>query len=190
MSETYDIIEKLKIIKEKLENEAHNIINYIVNLSKNTKGNDDFNSEILIKKNAIECNKFYKKNDKEAGLYIFVVNNAFSINKKTFNSVDYGAKIKKNEKAVNDNIDLKEGDIFYLGSSQNIYDRLNEHLFGESSTYSLKLDAQDRKDCKKHLTIYPFILSDNYNEYMDIILPQIEAWLHKELKPIVGSART
>lgn len=65
-----------------------------------------------------------------------------------------------------------------------------KHFSGKGSTYSLKLGSQYREDCKKYLTIYPFLLSDNYNEYMDIILSQIEAWLHKELNPIVGSART
>lgn len=145
---------------------------------------------MLIKKDAIECDKFCKKNDKEAGLYIFVVNNACSIDKQIFNNVKYGAKIKKNEKAANGKIDLKEGDVFYLGSSKNIYNRLEEHFSDDGSTYSLKLGSQDRKDCKKHLTIYPFILVNDYNEYMDIILPQIEACLHKELKPKVGSART
>ena len=95
MSETCDIIEELKKIKERLENEAQNIINYFKFSSVNNKGDEGFNSEMLIKKDAIECDKFCKKDDKEAGLYIFVVNNDCNIDKQIFNSVEYGAKIKK-----------------------------------------------------------------------------------------------
>lgn len=145
---------------------------------------------MIIKKNSIQCADFRKVEANDAGLYIFIVNNAYTIDEQNFNNVKYGAKIKKNEKAANGKIDLKEGDVFYLGSSKNIYNRLEEHFSDDGSTYSLKLGSQDRKDCKKHLTIYPFILVNDYNEYMDIILPQIEACLHKELKPKVGSART
>lgn len=135
------------------------------------------------------------KTDKnKAGIYLFVANNDFQLDVKCFNKCTYGAKVNKRNCGLkgDENLEVKKGDVFYLGKSYEIYDRLGEHLTGncDSSTYSLKLEAENRKCFKDKLDVHLFILKEDYTDYKTIILPLIEERLHKELKPKVGSART
>ena len=59
----------------------------------------------------------------------------------------------------------------------------------EVSPYSLKYNHENRKNVLKNTVLYIFELKENFKEYKEIILPRIEANLHSDCKPMIGSGR-
>lgn len=185
------IFKKMKRKSDEIFSWINNAVKAIYNNELDNLKNDIFEYEtysLLTNGNTI------KTDNNKAGIYLFVANNDFQLDVKCFNKCTYGAKVNKRNCGLkgDENLEVKKGDVFYLGKSYEIYNRLVKHLTDncDSSTYSLKLEAENRKYYKDKLDVHLFILKEDYTDYKAIILPSIEERLHKELKPKVGSART
>lgn len=126
------------------------------------------------------------------GLYIFTVNNSIEVNIKDFNDVNKATQLK--HKTGVSTIHFEKGDTLYVGKSEDdLQNRINQHigLREDSCTYSLKLSSEKRKFLfKNNLSVSYFTIKAEYQKHKKILLPVIERYLHKELSPLVGSAKT
>lgn len=111
---------------------------------------------------------------------------------KEFNDVNKATKLK-HEKSEYFRT-LSAGDTLYIGKSEDdLEKRINQHinLEEDSSTYSLKLSSANRKQLlSSKLRVVCFIMKPKYKNHIKILLPVVERYLHKELTPLVGSAKT
>lgn len=126
------------------------------------------------------------------GIYIFILKNNITLNKKHNTTKGEGENEHKIAKIKNNAIDGTHeiGTCFYLGKSHNLSKRLSEHIISASrSTYALKLFLSSRKELKEHLTLYYFPLKQKYLDYKEGILPIVEKQLHQLLTPLAGSSR-
>lgn len=107
--------------------------------------------------------------DNQPGVYMFVVNQNFSLNLITFSSevtgifmqetMLYGKEVSVppyNGSWVDGRWELKKDCIFYLGSTLELPKRIYEHLTSSqiNNTNSLKLGFPSREIVKKHLKLY------------------------------------
>jgi len=130
------------------------------------------------------------------GIYVFMTSDAITLtsnmnpkksykNKKGEKKEEKYAKIKKGEFKKHD-----AGICLYLGKSEDLNDRIIKHtISAHGSTSSLKLYFKQRKMLKSKLTLYWFPLKNELEEHSALILSEIERILHKQLNPIIGSAR-
>lgn len=164
-----DILKKL--IKT-LDMEVKKITTYISNKEKKS-----YNSSIF---------EIKKVDSSNCGIYFFIMKeDVFVSNIDNFNSVSYSSKLKKKE---SNKITLKKDDVLYLGKSENIQKRIKEHEedVEDNSTYSLKLNSENRKFIKEKYKKVYFELNNDYKKFSYIILPYIESKLHNNLKPCIG----
>ena len=128
---------------------------------------------------------------KIGGLYVFTVTNTVYVDIKDFNDVNKSTKLR-HKKGLSTTC-FKKGDTLYVGKSEDdLKDRITQHisLCEDSSTYSLKLSSEKRKFLLENgLMVSCFTIKTEYEKYKKIILPVIERYLHKELSPLVGSAK-
>lgn len=73
---------------------------------------------------------------------------------------------------------------FYIGKSEKIGYRLNEHIVGPKNITTSALKLKDRKSVEK-LDFRVSIIKLDFINY-DIIAPKVESWLREELNPIIG----
>lgn len=130
---------------------------------------------------------------KLGGLYIFIMKKSVvDVDIEDFNDVKKATKLK-HKKGVS-TISFEEGDTLYVGKSEDdLRDRINQHinLCEDSTTYSLKLSSDKRKFLLENkLMVSCFTLKAEHEKHKKILLPIIERYLHKELSPLVGSAKT
>ena len=115
-------------------------------------------------------------------IYIFYSKEGIENIDPSFNDIAYGSKAKQKKDTSKNFV--------YLGKSYTVEERINEHLSGdEVSPYSLKYNHENRKNVLKNTVLYIFELKENFKEYKEIILPRIEANLHSDCKPMIGSGR-
>jgi hypothetical protein len=148
---------------------------------------EEYKGKIFKEPEVHKCSNLqqFSEGVQKEGVYIFRVLNTRAIDPDVFNNVDYSSKLR-NRKTTS--IDAKK--TFYLGKSQNLYKRLNEHLFNSSkTTYSLKMNDGNRSGFTKDLEVMIFELQSDYQNHDLIILGSIETILHKDEVPYVGSAR-
>jgi len=121
------------------------------------------------------------------GVYIFKLTENVQIG--TFNDTNYASQIK--EEFVLSKQDFDKNEILYLGKSENdIATRINQHIKNNTEkTYSLRLNDNDRKHLYGKLKVYIFVLKKEYKKYNKVIVAGVEGYLHKSLKPVVGSKR-
>lgn len=177
------------LIKD-LETEARNIKNHI------------HSNLICVLKyfNYVGCNDIsdfvepYEKGittpDNNEGIYIFKVITQFNINDcHDFNSADNSSQISYNISPYTCSIDNP----LYVGKSKKIKIRLRQHcnLGNDNSTYSLKLQSEQRKGKIKdeNVKIYSYELKEEFREYYIIICSTVESYLHKIYTPHIGSKR-
>ncbi len=81
--------------------------------------------------------------------------------------------------------ELKEWIPFYIGKSENIKSRLNEHIINSSeTTSSLKLNL--RKNLSNETFRLKIVKIDIDNKNYDLVLPTIELYLRNKISPIIG----
>lgn len=162
-----------------LEKEAEKIKDFILN-----GANVSLDLFDMVNNNDETCDTSAIKNT--GGVYVFMMIKNTPVNK--FNAVNYGAKTNNNLNGTT----FPVSKCFYLGKSENsLLERLKEHLTKSSSTtYSLKLNDVNRQHVLGNISLYTFVLRNEYLDYKKIILSVVESFLHDSLAPMVGSKRT
>lgn len=155
------------------------------NISSNnfTESLNDFgyNSIVLCKENL--------KNedlDKKTGIYIFEeVSKDSCISEKSWNKFKKDRSLKVPAWSTSG-----KNDFFYIGKSNNLSHRIDEHTTECSdSTYSLKL----YEFCKNHTQTFSYKIHVFYTDSDDSkyrsLNELVEKILHEKLKPCIGSSR-
>lgn len=176
----YSFNKILNTFQSTIDNEIIHIKNYFTNRKQ-------YNGLIFKEPEVFKCGQIQKFTEEivKEGVYIFRVLQTKSIDWKIFNDVDYSSKLRNKQTTI-----IEGNKTFYLGKSQNLDKRLNEHLFNSSkTTYSLKMDDPNRSAHLPNLEVIIFELKPEYKNHDLIILGSIETILHKDETPYVGSAR-
>lgn len=173
---------------EKIHTLLNNISEELKIESNKIKNLDSYDGDIFIKKkyNVISQSGVYGIGESLIkncpAIYIFYSKDGIENIAPSFNDVAYGSKAKQKKDTSKNFV--------YLGKSYTVEERINEHLSGdEVSPYSLKYNHENRKNVLKNTVLYIFELKENFKEYKEIILPRIEANLHSDCKPMIGSGR-
>jgi len=159
----------------------------IVHIKDFLDNRNQYNGIVFKEPKVFKCGEIGKFSEDSIfeGVYIFRVLETRPIDSTTFNDVEYSSKLRNR-----DATSIDEKKIFYLGKSQNLAKRLNEHLFNSSrTTYSLKMNDSKRSGFMSSLEVVIFELKAEYQIHDLIILGSIETILHKYETPYVGSAR-
>ncbi|WP_029322692.1 hypothetical protein [Butyrivibrio sp. AE3004] len=134
------------------------------------------------------------------GIYLFLLNDTVTLSNDkvmAWNGEIYekkkkrGADIKKQFVGSS----LKVGQCFYVGSvsskSCTLRKRMKVHYAGDDkkTTYSLKLNNDDRIFIRDKLTVLLFPLKEEYEKQGAIFLPLVEKELHSRLRPAAGKSR-
>lgn len=122
------------------------------------------------------------------GIYLFVAARDFTMNKrdlKNYASLQ-GAGINRRHVS---RLKVRKGEIFYIGSAQNIGGRIAEHYSSYSGNGSLHLDSEKRRLVAKNLTAYIFTLKEDFGIFSRELLRIIEGRLHEKYEPVAGIFR-
>ena len=179
-----DLKVALKAVDKYIEKEAQAIADY-VRLGKNLSSDNLF--EIYGTADIENQGTSFHIDDRECtGIYVFIITKEVIIDKEKFNITSYASPLKdSNENCFHKN------DVLYLGKSEkDISIRINQHISnGTKTTYSLRLNDDNRKCLYNNVKVVAFILKKDYEKYTKTMVSAVEVYLHEILKPKVGSKR-
>jgi hypothetical protein len=173
-----EISKQLKLVKEKVsKNDFKKIIEFSLS-------NDN------------ELGKIYKSYKKTEGIYLFEIKNPELIEFKDwingfmpkFRGKDNKYLQKWTPNIVKIRVDKHSGKMewipLYIGKSKKIGDRLNKHINSEigKPPSALKLKQRNNLNNEIFRIKYIEVKVTNY----DVIVPEIEKYLRKEINPIAG----
>lgn len=165
------IKKSLDNIKEKIEETAELISKKLLKTNEIISRSYSFDAnELEGKKEQLNCK----------GIYIFEFKLKPQVFKKDeFNKVRYASKLLKSVEPNN----ISRGSILYVGKSENLFDRLSEHINSlHATTYSLKLDNEERQAIKKNLRVRCYIFGDSMDEFYKIISRELEQTIADKYK--------
>lgn len=183
MSIEVNVIELFERVDEYCRQEAQNIFGHI----KHSPAT--FSSNIFRLQDDVTNLDSIKNEEKQPGIYVFMVSSDFKVDLSQFNDVPYAAQT--NENLLGDGC-FKKGNCFYLGKSESgVFERVSEHINNQTKkTYSLRLNDIARMNIVNYLKLSSFTLKPDFIRYKKLLLPEIEGYLHDLMLPKVGSKRT
>lgn len=170
----------LKQLSDVFDKESANIV-------KSIRNNDGYSSDIFSGAFSFDSITSRPRQIRgKSGVYVFIISKAVAFNTeevRKWNSIE-GAGFKDYQEKT-----LNAGDCLYVGSGDSIFQRMTAHFGAEGESTGLKLGHDKRKKAEKCVRVYAFPLKEDFAEYSDMIIRQVEKRLHAELKPIAGSSR-
>lgn len=166
----------LKLMKNKLDQETNNIIDY---LKDGIFSSQLFEDEVIIIDKDIQKNsETYKKLYSRRAIYVVRINNDLLIPPQ-FNWIPGALKLIDSKKVI-----FEKDSYLYVEKTTSPITRMHEHFSGvNGDKASLKLNEWPRDTLLDNITIMVFLLKNKYKSENEIILGGIESRLEKFLNP-------
>lgn len=184
------LLENLNDI-DRILNMEWQYVNYVINGKREDVSSELFECCVQCKKSLTRGSYDGKKLIGKYGIYIFVLTEDVMISSEEFaryQSIS-GARIK--ERIEGETVFFEE-QCLYTGSSirNSLYVRINQHFNNKIKPAALHIGHRNRNVFMGKTVVYAFPIKKEFYEYLKIIVPQLETYMHEQFCPIAGSSRT
>lgn len=186
-----DLLTVLESVDNFFELQAKNL-SRLVKEGELLSGNSLFEFDSCVSIESCEDQFEFSDGKKCPGIYVFQITASINVDNPNgkFNDTLYAAKLKTEYSGKKS---FHKGEVLYLGKGEkDILARINQHICmeGNTTTYSLRLNAPERHHLFGKIKVYPFSLKEEYQKYAKTIVSSVESYLHYQLNPLAGTKRS